>query len=174
MRKNFLVVGVIVLAIGIAMVGISLFEIEHTLSGLLNSAKGGDTMYAGQNGDYYSTILNVTVGDYVDVVSDTPHYLVPSGYLSTLNSTNVGSYAIAANQASGNSTLYANLNGSYYVVVFGPSSPVVGYAVIKSLGGLISTVALLGFGGFLAFVGLIVTIIGAVLKPKITPRDTWR
>jgi hypothetical protein len=148
MRKELLIVGTIILAIGITMVGTSLFATEHILSGFLNSAKGGDTMYAGQNGDYYSTILNVKAGDYVDVVSDAPHYLVPSGRLSIINSTNVETYAIAANQTSENRSLYTNLNGSYYVVVFGSSSPVVGYTLIKSPGGFISEVALLGFGGF--------------------------
>jgi hypothetical protein len=174
MRKNLLSVGAIILAIGITMVGTSLFETDHMLSDLLNSAKGGDAMYAGQNGDYYSTILNVRAGDYVDIVSDVPHYLVPSGRLTIINSTNVETYGIAPSLVSGNRSLYVDLNGTYYVVVFWSSSPVVGYALIKSPGGFISEVALLGFGGVLAFVGLVVTIIGAALKPKMASRDAWR
>ena len=77
MRKNLLAVGAIILAIGITMVGTSLFATEHALTGLINSAKSGDAMYAGQNGDYYSTVLNATSGDYIDVVSGVSHYLIP-------------------------------------------------------------------------------------------------
>ena len=174
MRKNLLAVGAIILAIGITMVGTSLFATEHALTGLINSAKGGDAMYAGHGGDYYSTVLNATSGDYIDVVSGVPHYLIPSLYLAIVNTSNIGSYAVSVFQTSGNSTLYTNLNGSYYVVVFGSSPPVVSYALIKNLSGLISLVALLGFGGVLTFVGLIVTIIGAILKPKKTYRQGLR
>ena len=171
MRKGVLVVGIVLLVVGVAMVGGSLFETDHALSGLLNPSRGmGDTMNSNRNGEFYSTVLNATPGNYIMVTSGAPHYLIPSDDLSVVNSSNVGAYAVSAYQTSGNNTLYTSLNGSYYVVVFGPAPPIVGYDVIASITGLVWSVAVLGLGVIFAIAGLIVAVIGAILKPKRLPR----
>ncbi len=150
------------------MVGGSLYETEHALSGLLNSARGvDDTMNSNQQGEFYSTILNATPGNYIIVSSGVPHYLITSKDLGVVNSSNVGTYAVSAYQTSGNNTLYTNLNGSYYVVVFGPAPPIVGYDVIASITGLVWSAALVGLGAIIAIVGLIVAVVGAIMRPRV-------
>ncbi|MCL4447471.1 MAG: hypothetical protein M1556_05995 [Candidatus Thermoplasmatota archaeon] len=168
MRKNLLIIGIVLLVVGVAMAGISTVEAAHSVSSSIGGA--GNTMYPGTNGDYYSNNLNVSTGDEVLVVSNIHAYLIPSSDISTVNSGNVGSYAISPSTSAGNTSTYTGLLGSFYVVTFGTSSPSVSYAVVSGgLGHLIITGLLVLGGAFLAIAGIVIAIIGALLKPKNRP-----
>lgn len=173
MRKNLLIVGLVLLVIGIVLAGLSTYEVTGGAVRSINGA--GNVMMAGTNGDFYSNTLNVTPGYELIVVSSTQSYLIPSQDLTTVNSTNVASYAIVPTTHSSSSTdtyVYIGLNGSFVLVTFGSTSPsTMDYAVLKS-GGISQLVVyglLLIVGILLAIVGIIIAIIGAVLKPKNRP-----
>ncbi len=165
MRKNLLLVGIVLLVLGVALAGVATYETAHTALGISSGA--GTSMYPGQNGDYYSNVLNTSSGSEIVVVSSAHPSLIPSKDLNIVNSTNVGSYAISPTRSTGSSFYYSDLNGTYNVVVFSASYPTVDYVVIT---GSLGTVAIYGIllivGVILAIAGIIIAIIGAILKPK--------
>ena len=126
MRRNTLIVGVVILAVGIIIAGAAWVEFAHSLTSTLSSSKGqeGGAMYAGQNGDFYSNLLTAGPGSEIIVCSNSSYvhpYLIPSGDLSIVNSENIGNYSIESSLIQGNSSGYSGLNGTYYVVTFGAS-----------------------------------------------------
>ena len=173
MRKNLLIIGLILLVIGVIVAGFSTYEVT---GGAVRSISGaGNIMKAVTNGDFYSNTLNVSPDYELIVVSSVQAYLIPSQDLNSVNSANVAGFAITPSTHSASSTntyVYIGLNGSYVVVTFGSTPPsTMDYAVLKS-GGLSQLVIfglLLIIGVLLAIVGIIVVIIGAVLKPKNRP-----
>ncbi|MGC8562908.1 MAG: hypothetical protein ACP5UZ_05395 [Thermoplasmata archaeon] len=168
MRRNILIIGLILLVVGIAMAGISAVEASHSASSSISGAS--TTMYPGPNGEYHSQLLNVSSGEEVIVVANQHAYVIPSEDLTTVTNANVAGYAIVSSTSAGNTSTYSNIPGSYYIVTFGTSTPSVDYAVVSGgLGNLIVTGLLVLIGVFLAIAGIIVTVIGAVLKPKNKP-----
>ena len=171
MRKKMLIVGVVILAVGIIMAEVGWVVLTHSLTSTLASSTGqeGSAMYVGQNGDFYSSLLTAGPGSEIIVSSNSSSihpYLIPSGDLSVVNSVNVANYSIAVSLTQGNDYGYSGLNGTYYVVTFGTSSPNISYIVASNFGTLVTAFILLGLGVILAIAGVIVAIIGAVLKPR--------
>ena len=168
MRKNILIIGLILLVIGIVMAGVSAAEAGHSASGSITGAS--NTMFLDSNGGYHSQLLNVSSGEEVIVVANQHAYLIPAEDLGTAAQGTVASYAVAASSSAGNTSTYSNIPGSYYIVTFGSSAPSVDYAVVSGgLSHLILTGLLVLVGVFLAIAGIIIAIIGAVLKPKNRP-----
>lgn len=168
MRKKILIIGVVLLVIGVAIGGTSLYETSKEVK---NVSK---TMYTGQNGDYYSAILTPSSTGYISVVSSSETYLIPSQDLAVVDSSNVMDYAIAPTITTASATIYSDLNGSYYVVAFGSTTPTVTYTVLELNLGLIGIIAISMIIGFiLAIAGIIITIIGAILKPKNLPQQQF-
>ena len=165
MRKNILIVGLVLLVIGIALIGVSTFSLGHSSSATFSSST---VMIQGPNGDYHSQELNVTSGDVISVSTASKVYLIPASDLVVANQSNVNSFAISPLSSSSSAVTYNDLTGSYYVVVFSTSSPSVAY-VVGNTGSLISAGIMIIIGGLLFFIGLIITIIGAVLKKKPLP-----
>lgn len=168
MRKNILIIGLVLLVVGIVMAGASAFEAAHSASGSISGAS--TSMLQCTNGGYHSELLNVSSGEEVIVVANQHAYLIPSEDLGTVTSGNVAGFAVAPSTSVGNTSTYSNIPGSYYIVTIGTSPPSVDYAVVSGgLGNLIVTGLLVLVGVFLAIAGIIVAIIGAVLKPKNKP-----
>ncbi|MEM0134243.1 MAG: hypothetical protein QXU18_03325 [Thermoplasmatales archaeon] len=92
MRKNILIIGMILLVVGVVIAGISSFEAARSATGSISGAS--NSMFRGPNGDYYSQVLNVSSGEELIVVSNVHAYLIPSEDLNTVTSANVGGYAI--------------------------------------------------------------------------------
>ena len=168
MRKNILIIGLILLVVGIVMAGASAVEAAHSASGSISGAS--TTMFSDSNGGYHSQLLNVSSGEEVIVVANQKAYLIPSEDLGTATQTTVAGYAVVPSSSAGNTSTYSNIPGSYYIVTFGSSAPSVDYAVVSGgLSHLILTGLLVLIGVFLAIAGIIIAIIGAVLKPKNRP-----
>ena len=171
MRKNTVIVGVVILAVGIIMAGGGWVVLTHSLTSTLASSTGqeGSTMYAGQNGDFYSNLLTASLGSDIIVSSNSSNvhpYLIPSGDLPLINSGNIENYSIAASTTQGNDFAYSGLNGTYCVVTFGTSSPNIAYIVVSHFSSLVMAFILLGLGVIIVVAGIIMAIIGAVRKPK--------
>ena len=162
-----MIIGIVILVIGIVLAGISVAESASNVRG------SGTAMYSGKNGDYYSNSLSVTTKEEITVVSNVNSYLIPSQDLSVVNSSNIASYKILPSESAGNTSLYSGLNGSYYVVTFGPTSPKVEYATLNVGIGLVVIAALLVVGALLVVVGIILAIIGAVIRPKKGPQNQF-
>lgn len=175
MRRTTLIVGVVLLVVGIIIAGVAWVELSSSLTGTLSSAKGeeGSAMYAGQNGDFYSNLL--TAGPSSEIIvsfnfSGVHPYLIPSRDLSIVNLENIGNYSISDSLTQGNSSGYSGLNGTYYVVTFGTSSPGIAYIVASHFNSLVIEGGLLALGAIFAIAGIIVVIIGAVRKPRVYPQ----
>ena len=172
MRKKILIIGLILLVVGIVMAGASAVEAAHSASGSISGAS--TAMFPDSNGGYHSQALNVSSGEEVIVVANQQAYLIPSEDLGTATQETVTGYAVAPSSSAGNTSTYSNIPGSYYIVTFGSSPPSVDYAVVSGgLGHLILIGLLVLVGVFLAIAGIIIAIIGAVLKPKNKPMQQF-
>ncbi len=162
MRKNIVVIGLILLVIGIVMVGVESVSIEHSGASTLSTQT---TMIPSPNGEYHSNLLSVNKNQIVTVVTNSKAYLIPASDISIVNESNVNNYAISPFTSSSTETIFENLNGSYYVVVFSNSTPAVTY-MVGNISSLIGAGVFIVIGGLLFIVGIVVIIIGAILKPK--------
>jgi hypothetical protein len=165
MRKQIMLTGLILLIIGAGMAIISYHEVYQgtiTASSFTNPS----------GSEWISNSLNVTNDSTISVIGNgSDFYLVKTSDLSDINQTNVQSLAIkpSANLSIAGRTdkEYFNLTGPYSVVYFGAKDPAILYEVIPSSGNVVSYGLLLISGGVLALAGIIVIIVGAILKRKI-------
>lgn len=159
MRKKMLIAGIIVLLIGIVIYGGAGYATaqETTTS---------NTWVAYNNGEYISAPLNFTGGYLLTYSYSGSHSgVVSSNNLTKVNSSNIGSLSLATITNINSEKAY-NLNtGSYYIVIFSNSSPSISYTYAK-LSSILVTGILTLVGAILFIAGIIITIIGAVLKKK--------
>lgn len=163
MRKKLLVVGLVMLVVGVGVFFISTYE----AGGLTHVST---TMNATSSGEWVSAPLNSTSTSSIVVVvtSGGTYGVIPVSDLASVGPTNLSTYALAASASvsASHTSVYNGHSGEYYLVVFSSSQPTVRYTVIGSL----SQVAIFGVmvlaGGAIAFIGFILAIVGAVLKPK--------
>ena len=164
MRKNLLYLGLILLVIGVVISGIATVEAGGRTEIVETSLK------ISPSGVYYSNELTVGSNSSVIVTGNTTTYLIPSQDLNMVNSTNVENYAIHPTTPSGNSILYDGLSGTYYLVAFSQHPPLITYAV---LGSNLSQLAVYGLliiaGAAIAVIGVILAILGAIMRSKFTP-----
>ena len=157
MRKQIIIVGVILLVIGIAILALGVYG-ESRASTILR------TFNQQQTGEYVSD--QITANSSVSIVVKSPSSnggLISAQDLNVVNSSNISSYTVPYNStAAGN--LYRGLNGNYYYVVFSSTSP---NTVIVIAPPVVAEYGVLAIAGIVvAVIGVIIAIIGAVLKPK--------
>ncbi len=164
MRKKMAIVGAVILIAGVVM----FFSVSAEI---LGSTTVGNSLSKAGNGEWETPELNVTFGGEVTVISNSSDVaLVPASDISTLTSSNIMNYSISpksgANTSAGSVSVYTPPAGSYYFVSFSKSSPSITYTVLNSAGtaivyGLLEIAAvIMGIGG------LIVLIVGVILKEK--------
>ncbi len=90
MRKNIVVIGLILLVIGIVMVGVESVSIEHSGASTLSTQT---TMIPSPNGEYHSNLLSVNKNQIVTVVTNSKAYLIPASDISIVNESNVNNYS---------------------------------------------------------------------------------
>ncbi len=169
MRKNLVMVGLVILVVGIIIAAVSAVELNQLESTSIKGAS--NAMFVGQNGEYHSELLNVSSEQVVFLVSNVHAYLIPSADLNTVNSGNIGNYAVTPTVQQGNISTFSGISGEFYVVTFANSMPSVSYAVIAGgIARLAVTGLLLIIGVLLIIIGAIIAVIGAVLKPKNIPK----
>jgi hypothetical protein len=166
MRTVMIIIGVVILFLGIALFIAGTFT-------ALGSTTIISTFNQSQTGEYVSTELVVNSTSTVVITSPASNGgLIPAQDLASVNSSNLGSYAVAPKSTAGGTEAYTNIGGNYYYVVFSSTQPSSRIAI--SGGRLSSTIGagLLVLGGIVLFIaGIIVAILGVVLKkrPPITP-----
>ena len=146
-----MIAGIVVLVVGLVMVG-----------GGANGLKGATTTIRTfslqQPGEYVSSEIILNSSSVVAVSSPaTVGGLIPAQDISSVTSTNVGTYALTSTSATGGAATYVNLTGNYYYVAFSSSQPSSAIVVAGGLGQTIVT-------GLLVLLGFIFVIVGATLS----------
>ena len=115
-------------------------------------------------GEYVSTEL--VLNDSVVVVTSpaTVGGMVPAHNVSTVNSTNIGSYAVAYNSTAASSETYIGLRGDFNYVAFSSAQPTTKIVVTGTLLGTITSGLLVLAGIVCAVAGIIVAVVGALRK----------
>ena len=163
MRKKMLIIGIIMLLIGVVIYGVAAYSTANQLT-------TSNSWLEYKNGEYISEPLNSSGGYLLTYSYSGSHAgVIVSNNLTKVNISNIGSFSLAT-LTNVNSEKAYNLNtGSYYIVIFSNSAPSITYTFVK-----LSTVLVTGIftlvGITLAIAGIIVTILGAVLKPKISEK----
>jgi hypothetical protein len=86
--------------------------------------------------------------------------LIPAQNLSSVNSANVGSYALSSTSTAGGSATYLSLTGDYYYVAFASSQPSSDIVIAGNLRQTIVSGLLVLLGFILAIVGVILSLVG--------------
>lgn len=165
MRKKLVIIGAVVLIIGVVL----FFAVSEEL---LATSNVGQIQTGAGSGEWKSPMLNVTSGGQVTLISSSASSaLIPASDLSKVTSSNLASYALKTssgfkNLSVGTVSVYMPPAGSYYIVTFSSTAPTLTYTVVNSASltvvlGLLEIVAIV-----MGIAGLIVLIVGAVLKEK--------
>ncbi|MEM3237669.1 MAG: hypothetical protein QW258_02480 [Thermoplasmata archaeon] len=159
MRKKMLIIGIVILIVGIVMFSASAYSTGHDTS-------RSNTWVEYKNGEYISSPLNFS-GQNILTYSYTGSGIavVTDSVLPTVNSTNLPQVSISPTTSVGSEKVYDLGTGTYYIVSFSNSSPALSYTYLKVSNVLITGV-LTVIGLILFIAGVIITIIGAVMKKK--------
>lgn len=157
--------GLIVLVIGS---GMAILAYHEAYGGSVTSTSF--TNYSGN--EWISRDLNVTNDSAISAIGNvSSFYLIKTSEVGSINDTNYAKQIInpTANLSIAGKTdkEYFNLSGSHTIVYFGPKDPAILYQVLPSSGNVAGFGFLLIVGGVMAFAGIIVIIVGAVLRKKI-------
>ncbi len=157
--------GLIVLVIGSGMAILAYHEAYGS-----SVTSTSFTNYSGN--EWISRDLNVTNDSAISAIGNvSSFYLIKTSEVGSINDTNYAKQIInpTANLSIAGKTdkEYFNLSGSYTIVYFGPKDPAILYQVLPSSGNVVGFGFLLIVGGVMAFAGIIVIIVGAVLRKKI-------
>jgi uncharacterized membrane protein len=164
MRRNVILSGLLVFIIGVALVAVSFSQIS--------SDNSLDTKFAKVSGsEWESSYINVTGSKILTVLGTSSNFsLIKSSEVPYVSELNVTDYAIRPTSGltigGEHENEYYNLNGSYVILAFENSTPSISYEILS--GG--STFAIFGsltvIGGILIFAGIVIMVVGAVLKRK--------
>ncbi len=165
MRKKLLLIGIIILVVGVVFAAVDTFGAAHfTSSATLTLTKDSQGIFASKG-------IKVASGNIFTIESKSSStYLVSFSDLSNVNSSNIAKYEVhpLTKTVSDSITafVYDNISGTFAVVSLSSSVSTVTTALITNSGGVVAMALLLILGIVLAIAGVIVTILGAVLKPK--------
>lgn len=165
MRRGIALIGVVLIVVGVVLIGI-------TFATGLSLPKSSRTVNQVYSGEWDSGEINITSTTSIAVATTATgtYGLIKATDLSTVNPTNLASLSLQPHStvtvSSDHTLTYKNLSGQYYFVVFSSKSPtiVVEYVSHNSLGA--TGGKLLLPGGALILSGIIVGIVGVVLKRK--------
>jgi uncharacterized membrane protein len=149
-----MIAGIIVLVLGIVMIGAG-------VSGLRSTTTTINTFSQQQPGEYVSGEIILNASSAVVVRSPASvGGLIPAQNLSSVNSANVGSYALSSTSTAGGSATYLSLTGDYYYVAFASSQPSSDIVIAGNLRQTIVSGLLVLLGFILAIVGVILSLVG--------------
>jgi hypothetical protein len=158
MKTRTVAIGVVVLVVGIALfIGGAV--------GALGSITISATFTEPHPGEYLSSeiVLNTTSGLVVTAPAAAGG-IIRAQDVDSVNSSNIGAYAIPYNSTAAGSDVYKSLSGNYYYVAFASAQPntrIVATAVHSSAAKY-GVLVLLGLVCLVA--GIIVAVVGAVQK----------
>ncbi|MCW6168530.1 MAG: hypothetical protein LVQ96_03465 [Thermoplasmatales archaeon] len=165
MRKKLLLIGIIILVVGIVFAAVGAFGADHFIS------TSTLTLTKDSQGIFASKQIEISSGNLFTVASKSNStYLVRFGDLSFVNSSNIGKYEVPpltkTSVDSVTSFAYDNISGTFAVVSLSSSTSTVTTELITDTGAIVAMGLLLILGIVLAIAGVIITIVGAILKPK--------
>jgi hypothetical protein len=154
MKTRTVVIGVIVLVLGIILVVAGAIGALGSVTIITNFTEP-------HSGEFVSTeiFLNSTSGLAVSSPATTGG-IIPAQDLNSVNSTNLGTYAISPNSNAIGTQTYKQLVGDYYYVAFASTQP--GTRIVTTaLGSGVVRYGLLVLAGLACFVaGIIVAVVG--------------
>ncbi|MCL4346271.1 MAG: hypothetical protein M1496_07970 [Candidatus Thermoplasmatota archaeon] len=171
MRKNIVIIGLILLVVGIALavVGAQLVVPQAGIN-----AKPSSEVSLGNNLWRTSEItLTSSTSIVEDQSSASSVYLVKASLISSVTQSNLKTIGVAPSSHTTASsenifTFAVTSSGSYYLVSNSTSQPSNAISVINAAS-IIGPALVLLVGGGLAFVGLIILIVGLILRKKMPP-----
>lgn len=165
MRKKLLYTGGIVLLIGIILVVASLLITA-------DSVKTYDTfsLYGTTSNEWVSSEINISSQSQL-ITTGNSMYVVNANFLPQINQSNANQIGLKfnINESIGTGDVVSTYTvnpGSYYVIYFNATSQHYQFQITNNLNTVIILGLFLIVGGVMVVAGIIVSIIGAVLKPK--------
>jgi multisubunit Na+/H+ antiporter MnhG subunit len=158
MNKPIVIIGSLVLIIGVVLIAVGAVGVLRGLTVI-------STFNQPQSGEYVSTELMLNATSGIAVTSAAANGgLILAQYLSLVNSTNIGQYAVTPHSNVAGTVTYTNLIGDYYYVAFTSSQPSSKVVATPLHGGTMASSPVV-LGGFLAvIVGIAVIVVGALRK----------
>jgi hypothetical protein len=158
MKSRTVVVGVIVLVVGIAL-------LIGGAIGALGSITINTTFTEPHPGEYLSTeiVLNTTSGLVVTAPAAVGG-IIPVSAMNSVNSSNIGTYAIPYNSTTAGSDVYRSISGDYYYVAFASTQPGTRIVATALHSGAVrfGVLVLLGLACLVA--GVVVAVVGVIQK----------
>ncbi len=152
-----LTIGLIIIVVGIALAAVGGYSLKSTTTSITSFTQPAA-------GEYVSAKLVLNNSVVIVRSPVTIGGMVPSQDISLVNSTNIGSYAIAYNSTAASSETYIGLRGDFNYVVFSSVQPTTKIEITGTLSETITS-GLLVLGGIVFVIaGIIVAIVGAVRK----------
>jgi len=169
MRKHLLLIGVIILVLGVSF-SVSGLYATHDYAPVTTQS-----MTLWSTGVWTSANINISAGSIFEITSTTNcTFLVRSTILPFVNTSNIPKYEIlpvtTSTVSSVHTMTFDNISGSFNVVSTASVKPTVETTLISDPGLLAAFGILLLIGIVTAIAGIIMTIMGAILKPKNPPR----
>lgn len=167
MRRNVLIIGAVVFIVGLILFVTG----DFVLAGHASSK-----FYPVGANEFRSNELNLTSSNLLTVTSKISGvWLLHASQLTSVNASNIANYAITPfvniTEAGVHAEEYKNIQGSFFVVYFNSaaansSSGLITYSVYSSASDLELTAIATAVGLLMIIAGIIVAIVGAVLKRK--------
>jgi len=156
-RTRTLTIGLIILVVGIALAAVGGYSLKSKTTSITSFTQPAA-------GEYVSAELVLNNNVVIVRSPATVGGMVPSQDISAVNSTDIGSYAVAYNSTAASSETYLGLRGNFNYVAFSSVQPNTKIEVTGTLSETV-TLGLLVLGGIVCVIaGIIVAIVGAVRK----------
>jgi uncharacterized membrane protein YidH (DUF202 family) len=164
MGTRTLTIGLVILAVGIALVAAGVYNLKNTTTTISSFTQPAA-------GEYLSAEL--VLNDSVVVVRSPASVggMVPTQDVQSVNSANIGSYAVPSNSTAASSETYIGLRGDFNYVAFSSSQPNTSIIITGSLLGTVTS-GLLVLGGIICVVAGIITSAFGALRRKPTKKAT--
>lgn len=167
MRKKIALIGLVIFVIGVVLIA-SFFVTGFSLP------KAVKTVSEVSAGEWDSGLIQATPNGTLAVIatSSSNYGLIPASDLSQVTSSNLASLAIkpltSTSIESHLALTYMNLSGLYYFVVYSSSTPAITVTFISNTDLGAAHGLLILAGGFLSLIGIIVGVVGLVMRKKVT------
>ncbi|MGC8995343.1 MAG: hypothetical protein ACP5JT_01445 [Thermoplasmata archaeon] len=158
MRKSLVIIGTIIFVLGVILFGVGTYLSESSIIKL-------NKWYNYKSDIWISDEINSTGEEIIIVNVSKNIYLINSTELSLINKSNIKSMSQNSIANSSGELTFIIQKGSYYLVTFSNSTPTIYYYYAHESSLLINGLILF-LGIIFGIVGIIILIIGFVLKPK--------
>ena len=165
MRKKLLYIGGIILLVGIILIVASLFITADSIKTYNSFSK-----YGNSTNEWLSTEINLSSQSQL-ITTGNSMYVINASFLPQVNQANAYQIGLKPNinESIGTGNVVSTYTvgpGSFYVIYFNATSQHYQFQITNNLNTVIVLGLFLIAGGIMVLAGIVVTIIGAILKPK--------